>query len=195
VCDEYLPLVFGEMDADSYTDPLWKALAHDGRLPQPDIHTGHRTAIGAISPGYTAASGRGGAPALGADYPSAVRRRERGTHQGIERAHRRIAALLKTEDEALISTYLVGALRDRNAAVGDPELSRLIAALRGRIPVIPTQRWTAGLDQMPDNTQEALVYASPPTGAVYKLIVANNDGTVKGAVRLDEVAVDPQGRP
>jgi len=81
------------------------------------------------------------------------------------------------------------------ASTDDRELANFIAALRGRIPVIPTQRWTAGLDQMPDNTQEALVYASPPTGAVYKLIVANNDGTVKGAVRLDEVAVDPQGRP
>jgi len=189
-----LPLVFGEMDADSYTDPLWKALAHDGRLPQPDIHTGHRTAIGAISPGYTAASGRGGAPALGADYPSAVRRRERGTHQAITRADGRLQRLDPSHSEAQRSAALVKLLTGE-ASTDDRELANFIAALRGRIPVIPTQRWTAGLDQMPDNTQEALVYASPPTGAVYKLIVANNDGTVKGAVRLDEVAVDPQGRP
>ncbi len=187
-------LTLGDLNADSYTDPLWKALAHDGRLPQPDIHTGHRTAIGRISEGFAAPSGRTGGPALGADFPPSVRRREQATHRSIEGAHRRIAALLKTDNEALISTYITDALTDHSVTMGDAGLDAFVSQLRRRIPIVPAKRWTAGLDLMAKHTQEALVYSSP-TGAVYKLIKTNEDGTAKGAVRLDAVRTDPQGRP
>lgn len=181
--DERYNAVFG---------PMAQELTNAGHLSEPDAVTGHATAIGRADERVTAPSGHEGAPARGADFPAAVRRRDQETHRSVQQARERIAAIHDRASDRRLGQELIDALTHPGEQIADAQLREHIDLLRQRIPVVPRENITAL--PMLDSGAEAQVYANHPENpdAVYKL-VPTDEGRLAGGFISSRLAPDPDG--
>lgn len=154
-------------------------LTEHGIYDQRDAITGGSTAIGRIGAGYSSAMGAKGAPVYGADFPTAARNRDAGTHRllaevarGIEQDRAQGIVPASVGSRALVEV-LAG-----KAGVSDSEAAKALAELRSRIPVVSADK-VMGLRPLEEG-QTSKVYVDKPNGAAYKLMAVDADGKVGG---------------
>jgi hypothetical protein len=161
----------------------YENLTHKGIDPI----TGSRSAIGRRANRRNGArrdssQGNEGAPTRGADFPDEVRRRDRATHQELERTRSGIneafGGVLSFQ-----SIELVNYLRGKTIAPEGSALAETVASLREAIPVLPNNV-LEGLKQLSEG-MSSKVFADSKNDSVYKLLSVSEKGTVGGTFPKD----------